>query len=221
MKWIDGGPRQHCLADAHTCAQCFHARNNYKELGDAIKHVTFQDTHLNKERSYINFLIYNTDAVKLESSIQPSPGINMFVYLQYHLRRLFETVKSPPCGSHPKHVFWNILWWSLVMNDMNVILYTSGAVMVPYYFHHLSAPPLQNSIMISYGRCNSKILHKRMSTPRLHVFLRCPPRAFAPAHSVAVPRRSVVHTAPANEQSGGAFFLGEELHVCRWFVGER
>ena len=138
----------------------------------------------------------------------------------------FRNSKITSMWQSPKTWIWGIvntclLKYSLVMNDMNAILYTSGAVMVPCYFHHLSAPPLQNSIIISYGRCNSKILHKRMSTPRLHVFLRCPPRAFAPAHSVAVPRRSVVHTAPANEQSGGAFFLGEELHVCGWFVGER
>ncbi len=104
--------------------------------------------------------------------------------------------------------------------------------MVPCYLHHLSAPPLQNSKIVSYtGDALARYWTSEWALPdfiglRLSrcscVFPRCPPRAFAPAHAVAVPRRSVVHTVAANEQGGGAFFLGEELHVVvrvvRWWT---
>lgn len=85
--------------------QCFHERNDYKELGDAIRHVTFQDTHLNKERSYINFLIYNTDAVKLESSIQPSPAINMFEKTTKPSTEAFRNSKITSMWQSPKTCF--------------------------------------------------------------------------------------------------------------------
>jgi len=56
-----------------------------------------------------------------------------------------------------------------------------------------------------------QILWRQLASFLRHMPFKCPPRASAPAHAVAVPRRSVVHTAPANEQGGGAFFLGEEF----------